>query len=68
MTRVGFVGLGSQGGPMALRIAEAGHPTTLWARRPESLEPFAESGAAVAAEADEPHPGHASCSWIIAWM
>ena len=39
--RVGFVGVGSQGGPMARRIAEAGFATTLWARRPESLEPFA---------------------------
>ena len=49
MTRVGFVGLGSQGGPMARRIIDAGHPTTLWARRPESLEPFADTTAAVAA-------------------
>jgi 3-hydroxyisobutyrate dehydrogenase-like beta-hydroxyacid dehydrogenase len=39
--RVGFVGLGDQGGPMARRIVEAGHPTTLWARRPATLEPFA---------------------------
>ncbi|SON60782.1 hypothetical protein MSIMFI_02283 [Mycobacterium simulans] len=39
--RVGFIGLGSQGGPMARRIVEAGHPTTLWARRPATLEPFA---------------------------
>ena len=47
--RVGFIGLGSQGGPMARRIIDAGHPTTLWARRPESLEPFADTPAAVAA-------------------
>lgn len=49
MTRVGFIGLGSQGGPMARRIADAGFPTTLWARRPETLEPFADSSATVAA-------------------
>ena len=48
-TRVGFVGLGSQGGPMARRIVDAGFPTTLWARRPESLEPFADTSATVAA-------------------
>jgi 3-hydroxyisobutyrate dehydrogenase len=48
MTRVGFVGLGSQGGPMAQRIIEEGHPTTLWARRPATLEPFAGSSAAFA--------------------
>ena len=35
--RVGFIGLGSQGGPMARRIIEASYPTTLWARRPATL-------------------------------
>ena len=37
---VGFIGLGSQGAPMARRIVEAGFPLTLWARRPQSLQPF----------------------------
>ncbi len=46
--RVGFIGLGSQGGPMAQRIIAAGHPTTLWARRAATLDPFARSGAATA--------------------
>jgi 3-hydroxyisobutyrate dehydrogenase len=46
--RVGFIGLGSQGGPMAGRIVEAGFATTLWARRPASLEPFADTAAEVA--------------------
>ena len=53
MTRVGFVGLGSQGGPMARRIIDAGFPTTLWARRPETLEPFADTPAQVAASPAE---------------
>jgi 3-hydroxyisobutyrate dehydrogenase-like beta-hydroxyacid dehydrogenase len=53
MTRVGFVGLGSQGGPMARAIVDAGFATTLWARRPESLEPFADTPAAVAASPAE---------------
>ena len=48
MTRVGFIGLGSQGGPMARAIVEAGLPTTLWARRPESLEPYADTAASYA--------------------
>ncbi|GAB2960663.1 NAD(P)-dependent oxidoreductase [Streptomyces pseudoechinosporeus] len=38
--RVGFIGLGSQGAPMARRIIDAGFETTLWARRPASLVPF----------------------------
>jgi 3-hydroxyisobutyrate dehydrogenase len=45
---VGFIGLGSQGAPMARQIAEAGFPTTLWARRPASLEPFADTAAKIA--------------------
>ncbi|SQD98622.1 6-phosphogluconate dehydrogenase NAD-binding [Parafrankia sp. Ea1.12] len=40
-TRVGFIGLGSQGGPMARRIADEGYPLTVWARRAASVEPFA---------------------------
>jgi 3-hydroxyisobutyrate dehydrogenase len=48
MTRVGFIGLGSQGEPMARRIVDAGFPVTLWARRPESLDPFADTPATVA--------------------
>jgi 3-hydroxyisobutyrate dehydrogenase-like beta-hydroxyacid dehydrogenase len=39
--RVGFVGLGMQGAPMAHRVIAAGFPTTLWARRQTTLEPFA---------------------------
>ncbi|NKY57550.1 NAD(P)-dependent oxidoreductase [Nocardia flavorosea] len=46
--RVGFIGLGSQGGPMARRIVEGGYPTTLWARRAVSVEPYAETAAKVA--------------------
>ncbi len=46
--RVGFIGLGSQGGPMARRIVEAGYHLTLWARRPASLEPFADTAAKTA--------------------
>jgi 3-hydroxyisobutyrate dehydrogenase len=51
--RVGFIGLGSQGAPMARRIIEGGYATTLWARRPASLEPFADTSADVAASPSE---------------
>ncbi|MFI5047025.1 MAG: NAD(P)-dependent oxidoreductase [Acidimicrobiia bacterium] len=47
-TRAGFIGVGSQGGPMARRIVEEGFPLTLWARRPESLEPYTDTDAVVA--------------------
>jgi 3-hydroxyisobutyrate dehydrogenase len=45
---VGFIGLGSQGGPMARRIVEAGYPLILWARRPEALAAFADTKASTA--------------------
>ncbi len=50
MTRAGFIGLGSQGAGMAQRIIGQGVPTTLWARRERSLEPFA----GIAAVATDP--------------
>lgn len=46
--RIGFVGLGNQGGPIAGRIAAAGHELTVWARRPEATAPFAAAGGRVA--------------------
>src|SRR5437763_11852468 len=46
--RAGFIGLGSQGGPMARRIVESGHSLAIWARRPETLEPFRDTAATVA--------------------
>jgi len=36
----GFIGLGSQGAPMAQRMIDAGFPVVLWARRAETLEPY----------------------------
>ncbi len=38
---VGFIGLGLMGRPMALHLEKAGHALHLWARRPQSLAPFA---------------------------
>jgi 3-hydroxyisobutyrate dehydrogenase len=38
--RVGFIGLGHQGLPIAHRIAEAGLEPVVWARRPEAIDPI----------------------------
>jgi 3-hydroxyisobutyrate dehydrogenase-like beta-hydroxyacid dehydrogenase len=46
--RVGFIGLGDQGGPMARRIVDAGIATTLWARREATLVPYRDTNAAYA--------------------
>jgi len=57
--RVGFVGLGIMGRPMALNLLKGGHEVTVWARRKASMAPLIEAGAqaadspaAVAAVAD----------------
>ena len=43
--RTGFIGLGAQGGPIVERMLQQGVDVGLWARRPESLEPFLPKGA-----------------------
>ena len=50
---IGFIGVGSQGGPMAYRIVDAGMPLTIWARRPEALEGYTAKGASAAASVSE---------------
>lgn len=46
--KVGFIGLGSQGAPIAERMLLAGHPLTIWARRPESAQDLVGKGAILA--------------------
>lgn len=48
MAAWGFIGLGSQGAPMARRMIDAGHEVVLWARRPQTLEPFRDTAATFA--------------------
>lgn len=53
-SRVGFIGLGSMGRPMATNVAEAGFPLTVWNRTVSKAEAFAaETGAWVAASPEE---------------
>ena len=47
--RVGFIGLGAMGRPMALNLLRGGHALTVFARRAASLEPLVEQGAQAAA-------------------
>lgn len=47
--RIGFVGLGIMGRPMALNLLKGGHEVTVWARRQESMAPLIEAGAHAAA-------------------
>ncbi len=47
--RVGFIGLGAMGGPMAGHLLRAGHDLAVWARRPASAVPLAGQGAVLCA-------------------
>jgi 2-hydroxy-3-oxopropionate reductase len=44
--RLGFVGLGAMGRPMALHLLRAGHEVAVWARRAESAQSLLDAGAA----------------------
>ena len=46
--KVGFVGLGIMGGPMAGHLVTAGQDVTVWNRNPEKMEPLFSAGANVA--------------------
>ena len=43
--RLGFIGLGIMGRPMALNLMNAGYPLAVYARRAEAMRPLAEAGA-----------------------
>jgi 3-hydroxyisobutyrate dehydrogenase-like beta-hydroxyacid dehydrogenase len=47
--KIGFIGLGIMGRPMALNLMHGGHPLTVWARRAESMQPLLDAGAGAAA-------------------
>ena len=49
--RVGFVGLGIMGRPMALNLMKGGHALRAHGRRPESMQPLEQAGAARCASA-----------------
>jgi 3-hydroxyisobutyrate dehydrogenase len=52
--RVGFIGLGSMGAPMAQRIIQSGDfDTVVWARREAALEPFRSGAATIATSVAE---------------
>ena len=43
--KIGFIGLGIMGRPMALNLLKDGHEVKVWARRPESMAPLLAAGA-----------------------
>jgi 3-hydroxyisobutyrate dehydrogenase-like beta-hydroxyacid dehydrogenase len=53
MQKVGFIGLGLMGGPMAANVVRAGFPLTVYNRTADKAEPLKKLGAAVAASPKE---------------
>ncbi len=51
--RLGYIGLGIMGRPMALNLIKAGHSLYVWARRPEAMQPLVEAGAVACTSAAE---------------
>lgn len=51
--RIGFIGLGVMGQPMALNLARAGLDLIVWNRSPERAQPLRDAGAHVATTVDE---------------
>ncbi|MBZ0143448.1 MAG: NAD(P)-dependent oxidoreductase [Rhodocyclaceae bacterium] len=43
--KLGFIGLGAMGRPMALHLIKAGHELSVYARRAESAQPLVDAGA-----------------------
>ena len=46
--RLGFIGLGQMGAPIALKLIERGYSVTVWGRSRERLVPFQDAGATTA--------------------
>src|SRR3546814_11805129 len=42
--RIGFIGLGNQGAPLAMQLVKAGLDVTVWEQRAEAMEPFISAG------------------------
>src|SRR5215204_7544122 len=42
--KLGFIGLGAMGAPMATNLLEAGHELAVWNRTPERVDPLVEAG------------------------
>jgi 3-hydroxyisobutyrate dehydrogenase-like beta-hydroxyacid dehydrogenase len=51
--KIGFIGLGLMGGPMAMNLLKAGHSLTVWNRTPSRAQELVAAGATLAKSARE---------------
>lgn len=64
--KIGFIGLGIMGRPMALNLIKGGHTVTVWARRTESMQPLLEAGAIAVASPAEAARGNSLVISMVA--
>lgn len=62
--KVGFVGLGAMGVPMAANLLKGGHQLFVWARRPEAAQLLTSQGATLCTS-PEAVGRHAECAFTI---
>lgn len=55
--KIGFIGLGIMGRPMALNLVKRGYSLTVWSRREQSMQPLLDAGAEGAASAADAAAG-----------
>ncbi len=65
MARIGFLGLGEMGTPMASRLVRAGHDVIVWNRTAERAAALAQQGAAVASS---PAKAAAGANFVITML
>ena len=56
--KIGFIGLGIMGRPMALNLLKGGHQVTVWARRAATMQPLLDAGATGASSPTEAARGN----------
>lgn len=60
--KIGFIGLGLMGKPMALNLLKAGHSVTVWNRTPERAQEVVAAGATLA---KTPREAASACEFLI---
>ena len=62
--KVGFIGLGAMGSPMASNLVAAGHAVTVWNRSSAACEPLASLGAKAVSTPERAAQGEVLCSML----
>ena len=64
MAKLGFLGLGIMGGPMAKKLVEAGHSVAVWSHDQRKAKKLADSQGAIFANSPKEVAQHAQCVFL----